>query len=506
LGYSRLSHGKITAFNQWDGKPLATVTSIGEDAQGRIWLAIGGKLFINDNDRLSPVPGWSAVFDIKVIARDRQGDMWVGTDGDGLFRVSNGVITPCRAKDGLANNQVRAILNDRQGALWVGTTAGLSRLQNGKFTNYGLSDGLTNSRVMSLCEDSAGALWISTRGGLIRFRDGRFFNIRQSEGLPDNYIFNALDDGQGNFWLSTYKGICRVRQADLDALAAGQLRTVPVASLGNREGLRAAALVAGTQPNACLGEAGQLLFCSLNGLVEVSPVSGKTNSLAPPVYLERVLINKQEVPVDQPPELPAGPCEIEIHYTALSYVAPEKVLFKYRLEGIDQGWVEAGQRRFANYASLPPGSYRFQVIACNNDGVWNETGATYSFRVPPRFYQTAWFAAVVAALLAGLAGGGYAWKIHRLKAHERELQRRVDEAVAQVKVLHGLLPICMGCKKIRDDKGYWNKIENYIARHADIQFSHSLCPDCLKEIYPDVADEVLSEMNEARAKKPPKAE
>jgi ligand-binding sensor domain-containing protein len=504
LGFSRLSQGKLTAFNQIDGNPLTTVTSIGEDLQGRIWLAIGGKLFIRDSERLVPVPGWSAVFDIKVIARDQQGDMWIGTDGDGLFRVSNGAITSYRTKDGLPNNQVRAVLSDRHGALWVGTTAGLARLQNGKFTTFGTSDGLANSRITSIYEDADGILWLGTRGGLIRLQGGRFFNIRETEGLPNNYIFNVLDDGQGNFWLGSAKGIGRVRKADLDALSAGKISKVQVASLGYREGLRTASLVAGTQPNASIGPAGQLLFCSLNGLVQVSPMKEKTNSLVPPVYLEQVSINKQIMPVDRPPELPPGPCEIEIHYTALSYVAPEKVLFKYRLEGVDDRWVEAGQRRFANYASLPPGSYRFQVIACNNDGIWNQTGASYSFRVPPRFYQTAWFAGLTLLLFAGLAGGAYALKIQRLQAHERELQRRVDEAVAQVKVLHGLLPICMGCKKIRDDKGYWNQIENYIARHADIKFSHSLCPDCLKTFYPDVADQVLSEMNAAKPSETPK--
>jgi hypothetical protein len=222
------------------------------------------------------------------------------------------------------------------------------------------------------------------------------------------------------------------------------------------------------------------------------------------VFIENVLINRQPKNVGEPADLPPGPGEVEIHYTALSYVAPEKVRFKYQLEGIDAEWVDAGQRRFTHYANLPPGAYRFRVIACNNDGVWNEKGASYSFRLSPHFYQTSWFPALLLLLFTGLAGGSYLFRIHRLQARERELQRRVDEAMARVKVLSGLLPICGGCKKIRDDKGYWNQIESYIMRHADIEFSHGLCPDCLKRLYPDCADEVLDELKAAEEKKQPK--
>jgi ligand-binding sensor domain-containing protein len=503
LGFSRLSQGSVSAVKQLAGNPISTVTSIGEDLQGRIWLACGGRLLVGNKDQFAPLPGWTNVFDIKVIVRDRRGNMWVGTDGDGLFRFSGDQMTAYRTRDGLINNQIRAIFEDRNGVIWVGTTTGLSRLQNGKFTNYSTHEGLSNNRIMCLGEDTNGNLWVGSRGGISRFREGHFTNLGQAEGLPDDYVFNLLDDGRGRFWLSSGRGICHVDQADLNAVADGRKTKVETALLGYREGVRNASLVAGTQPNACVGEDGRLLFCSLNGLVEVSPIEERPNLLPPPVYLQQVLINNENQSVAARPALPPGACELEIHYAALSYVAPEKVLFKYRLEGLDPDWVEAGQRRFANYAHLPPGSYRFHVIACNNDGRWNTRGAVYSFRVPPRFYQTDWFPALVLALLAGLAGGGYAWKMRRLQRHEAELQRRVDEAVAQVKVLHGLLPICTGCKKIRDDKGYWNQIENYIARHANIRFSHSLCPDCLKRIYPDLADEVLREMDEQKPATPP---
>jgi hypothetical protein len=237
--------------------------------------------------------------------------------------------------------------------------------------------------------------------------------------------------------------------------------------------------------------------------VEISPGTQTTNSRVRPVFIESVRINQQPQAVNQLAEIPPGAGEVEIHYTGLSYVAPEKVRFKYRLAGIDNGWFDAGTRRFAHYASLPPGDYRFQVIACNNDGVWNESGATYAFRLIPHFYQTRWFLPLVLVLVAGLAAAAYQLRIRQLQAHERKLQLRVDEAVAQVKVLSGLLPICSGCKKVRDDRGYWNQIEQYVMRYSKVSFSHSLCPDCLKQLYPEDADEVLREMDAAKNQKKP---
>jgi len=502
LGFARISGGKVTAFTKIDGSPIPTVTAIGEDQNGQIWIAAGGRLFIVQNDQLTPVPDWKKVFDIKAISRDGQGHMWIGSDGDGLFQIADGKISVFRTQDGLINNQIRAILSDPQGPLWVGTSGGLSRYQAGTFTNFTTKEGLGNNRVTSLCQDSNGVLWVSTRDGLSRYKYGDFFNIRDEDGLPDNFIFNCIDDGQGGFWLSSGKGICRFLQNDLNAVADGKQRRVEGMSLGYRDGLRTASLVAGTQPSACLDSAGQLLFCSLKGLVLVSPGNQTVNHRAPPVFIENVLINKNEVPVHNVSQIPPGRSEVEIHYTALSYVAPERVRFKYQLEGLDTAWVDAGQRRFVHYASLPPGSYRFHVIACNNDGVWNQTGASYAFEVKPHFFQTAWFPLLLLLSGGGLAVMVYRIRIHRLQAHERELQKRVDEAMARVKVLSGLLPICGGCKKIRDDKGYWDQIETYIVKHAGIEFSHGLCPDCLKRLYPDFADGVLDATDPSRTERP----
>jgi hypothetical protein len=153
--------------------------------------------------------------------------------------------------------------------------------------------------------------------------------------------------------------------------------------------------------------------------------------------------------------------------------------------------VDAGTRRFAYYASLPAGSYSFRVIACNNDGVWNQTGASFAFRLRPHFRETGWFYLLCLGGVAGVIGAVYELRVIGLKAREKKLQARVAEAVANVKVLSGMLPICASCKKVRDDKGYWNQIETYIRQHSDTQISHGLCPDCVRKLYPEYSEEIL---------------
>ena len=189
---------------------------------------------------------------------------------------------------------------------------------------------------------------------------------------------------------------------------------------------------------------------------------------------------------EQNASLSPGTDKLEFHYTALSYLVPERVLFKYKLEGYDKEWVDAGTRRVAYYTSLPPNNYRFRVMACNNDSVWNETGASFAFELQPHFYETYWFFGLVRVALGAAVFGGYQIRLMQHLRREKELEARVKEATASIKVLGGLIPICSNCKKIRNDKGYWDLLEGYIQQHSEATFSHGICPDCAKLLYPDV--------------------
>jgi hypothetical protein len=176
-----------------------------------------------------------------------------------------------------------------------------------------------------------------------------------------------------------------------------------------------------------------------------------------------------------------------MHYTAVNLRAADKVRFRYRLAGFDEHWTEAGSRRAAFYTNVPPGRYRFEVVASNEDGVWSERGAALDFRLRPSFHQTVWFRAGCLAALAALA---FAFHRHRLHAHERrerELRGHVELALARLEALRGLLPLCAWCRKVRDEGGTWEQIESCVARHSEAGFGHGICPECLEQHYPDVA-------------------
>jgi ligand-binding sensor domain-containing protein len=501
-GFAGWSGGQVRSYRELDGTPLSTVTSFAEDSDGTLWVGAGGRLFKLRDGKLTRDPAWKGVFDIKAIYCDRLGRMWIGTDGEGLFEYDGDKWTVLRTQDGLASDQIRGVLCDRQGVLWVLTMGnGISRYADGKFTTYTVKDGLSSNRMLTALEDDDGTLWFGTRFGLNRYRDGKFLSYGARDGLFSSFVSGLADDGRGNLWLSCGQGIFRVSKADFAAQAAGRIKTLRSVTYGIADGMNTTAFSAGVQRTAWRTTDGRLLFCSLKGLVVVDPGHLFSNSHMPSVHIESVLVDRRLLPAGSQAVLPAGRGEVEIHYTALSYLAPTKLVFKYRLEGFDSDWVDAGTRRFAHYTNLPPGDYRFRVIACNDSGVWNTEGDSFAFLLKPHFHQTVWFYLLCGLAVLLLFGIIYGVRLKQLKANERTLQRRVAEEVAKVKVLSGLLPICSNCKKVRDDKGYWNQLESYLKKHSDTTITHSFCPDCMRALFPEVAAEVLGTESPAPAPK-----
>lgn len=412
-GLVRYSHGRVTSYTEVDGTQLGPVRAFAEDAKGNILISAEQILLTMRDDRLIRYPGWKEASGIEVLYKDRQNRLWVGTDGAGLFQIEDGELRNYRARDGLAGDRVRAILSDSRGALWVGTFGrGVSKYEAGHFTNYTAVDGLAGDRVHAIYEDDEGTLWFATREGLSRFRDGRFFNFTSESGLLVSFVYAILDDGHGNFWFSSAQGLFRVSRAELQAFADGKIRKIKSVDYGVSDGMRTRAGNVGNQPTAWKTQDGSLMFCTMNGVVIVDPRRLSSSQFVPPVYVEQVIINKQDQQPGQESQLPLGAGEVEIHYAALSYLAPEKLRFKYMLEGFDKDWVDAGSRRFAYYANLPPGQYRFRVIAGNIDGAWNDTGAAYNFYLRPHFYQTRWFLFLLITALVAVV-----WLLYRLRLH-----------------------------------------------------------------------------------------
>lgn len=406
-----------------DGQPLLKggVRSMLMDRRGTLWLAVAsnrlvslqqGRFTDHTKDETSLAP-------IFALAEDEQGQLWLGRQ-DGLFGWQDGKFINMAAVLKTTIPSVRIILNSRAGGLWVGTDYGLLRYRAGDLRAYTEREGLPYPFIGGLYEDAEGILWIGTRGGgLCRLKDGVLKTFTTKEGLPTDTIYQMLEDEQGNLWCGSSRDIFRVSRRELNELAEGRIKTLSSISYGHTDGMQNSVHF-GTHPSAYRSRDGKLWFPTMNGVVRIEPQKFQLNTNLPSVKIEQVLVDKQPFAANSEIVAPPGSGELEVHYTGLSFITPERVRFRYHLEGFKpewSTWVEAGTRRTAYYTNLPPGAYTFRVLASNSDGVWNETGATLRLRLQPHFYQTWWFYLSCAAVVAGLV-----WLIHRQRVRQMQVR------------------------------------------------------------------------------------
>ena len=387
------------------------VNAIAEDAAGRILIGNFGALYIQENNQFVPFEPENTpdVGYIYAIHADRENALWIGGN-TGLRRFKDGVQESFTTADGLAGHDVKVIIEARAGGLWIGTYDGLTRFENGRLTSWREADGLPSRTVRSLYEDADGTLWIgSYDGGLARFKDGKFTHYNTKTGLPNDGAFQILEDDNRNFWISSNRGIYSVAKDELNEFADGRRQNVTAVAYGKSDGMLNAECNGGRSPAGTKTRDGRLWFPTQDGVAVIDPRNIKTNSQPPPVVIETIKIDNEwsEPPalaggstVAENPLANAGGSDIiinpnqqsfEISYTALSFINSENLRFKYKLEGLDDDWIDAGTRRLAYFSHVPPGEFTFRVIAANSDGVWNEQGATLRIVVLPPFYRTWWF-------------------------------------------------------------------------------------------------------------------
>jgi diguanylate cyclase (GGDEF)-like protein len=436
-GVTRFHNGVFTTFSTKNGLSGDFVRSVYEDGQGRLWVGTWG-------DGLDRLQGgaFQAFHEkdglpsdiVRCLYRDRAGTLWVGTDAGGLTEVHDGHFRVHGVREGLSSSTVLAILEDREGSLWIGTEGGgLDRYFHGKFTAYTAKDGLSDDTVLALYEDSDGCLWIGTDGGgLGRLKDGRFTRFTRKDGLFDDAQYAILEDGRGNLWMSSSRGIFSVRRQDLEDFAEKKSAGFTSVSFGRSDGMRSAECSGFTQPAAWKTHDGRLWFPTIEGAVVIDPDHIKTNMIAPPVVIERAAADHRELPRLARLDLALERGELEFHYTALSFVDPERVRFHYKLEGFDPDWIDAGSRRVAFYTNIPPGKYTFRVRACNNDGIWNEEGDSLRFSLKPRFRQTGFFYGLCGLGLVFVGFGAARVRVARARARQRDLEQQVAERTVQL--------------------------------------------------------------------------
>ncbi len=434
-GVTRFADGKATTLRTADGLVSDLVFALHEDRAGRLWIGSDGAgVNVLEHGRLRRLTTADGLVNdrVRAICDDRDGNVWIGTVS-GLSRYRDGSFTSFTTKDGLAGSAVRSLLAGRDGSLWIGTDGGgLGRLKDGKFTSWKTADGLSSARVFSLYEDERGTLWIGTSGGgLNRLSGGTLRAITSADGLLDDVVFQILDDGAGSLWMSCNRGVFRVSRDELDRFADRRVARVTSQAFGRSDGMLSAECNGGS-PAGLKTRDGRLLFPTIRGIASIDPSHLPVNTLVPTVLVEEMHVDGRPAAIPAGLRLAPGAGRLELRYTATSLVVPGKVRFRYRLEGFDRGWVEAGDRRATTYTNLRPGRYAFRVTACNDDGIWNEAGASLAFSIAPFFWQTWWFLSL-AALAAGAAVFGlHRVRIRRLEGRERELERVVEERTVEL--------------------------------------------------------------------------
>lgn len=431
-GLYRWQDGVWANFSVTAGLRNPYVWSVAEDSRDGLWVGTwNGGLLLRRGDFFDRVDGTNSGPHITAILCSERGGLWVGT-GVGLMRYEGGRVTWHGVSQNMNRTDVRSVAEAADGTVWFGMSGGgLGCLKpDGQLCYYRQADGLASDYVGCLRLENDGTLWIGTLGGgLTRLKNGNFASINRRQGLPNSFICHIEDDGRGSYWMSSHGGVLRVNKAELNRCADGRTGEVFCRTFGLGDGLPTLKCSDGLQPAGCRTADGSLWFSTSRGLVTVDPQDLLTNTLAPPVLIERVQLDDDVMLLDSGAtrelRIPPGPHRFEITFTALSFVASDQLHFKYRLRNQSSDWVSLGPKRTVNFNYLPPGTYGFEITACNSDGVWNEAGARLAFTVLPFFWQTLWFRATAGGLLlAGAAGAVWFETRRRMRRKLQILERQ----------------------------------------------------------------------------------
>ena len=386
------------------------------------------------------------------ITCDRAGALWLFDTHEGLFRLANSVLT----KIGVQPDSVVAwgsLYADRQDRIWLGQYSRVTLYENGRLQDFGTSEGVPSGMVLTFHEDRAGNIWAIGDGGISKYDHGSFHAVSNRGGFPARSVFGVAEDDLGYWWLVTDVGVLRIPAGDLDRALADLSYRIHFETFYPLDDLPAKPRQGAPTPVVVNTADGRIWFATTNGLAYVDPRRMPKNKLPPPVHVEGAKIDGKEITTAAGLALSHRTKEIEIDYTALSLSIPERVLFRYKLEGKDTDWHDVGTRRQAYYNSLAPKKYTFRVMACNNNGVWNETGDAWTFSVTPAFHQTWWFESLCVLAAALALAGSYQLRIRQVAA---ALNARFDERLAErtrlARELHDtLLQTIQGSKMVADD-------------------------------------------------------
>ena len=432
----------VTALHEISTSGLRVpVESIFQDRRGRLWIAVLGGFGYMENDKfvlMKDVPGE----DNGSIAEGAQGDLWINFV-DALFHLSDDRILEQIPGENLGRKDHLGgmlAVDPLRGGVWIGFwQGGVAYLSHGQIErSYSTADGLGEGRISHLRVDREGALWASTEGGLSLFRNGRVATLSTKNGLPCDATHWSQEDADHSVWLYLECGLVRIAAPEISAWAADSSRPVHVTLFDSSDGVTAKTVLFGSfNPPVTESSDGKLWFIVHGGVSVVDPRHLPFNKLPAPVHIERVIAdgktywqNWSDDASFSHPRLPPLVRDLTIEYTALSMVVPEKVHFRFKLEGQDKDWREVVNDRRVEYSNLAPKNYRFRVIACNNSGVWNEAGDALNFSIAPTYYQTPWFRTLCVLTFLALLWTVFQIRVRALKRHQALLEQHQTEVRA----------------------------------------------------------------------------
>jgi signal transduction histidine kinase/ligand-binding sensor domain-containing protein len=425
-----------------DGLPDGVLESLFEDDRGRIWVSTPRGVAYFENDRFTPV-GVVPNGYVHAIAGDSAGNLWLSDDQSLLCLFEGRLVERIPwVRLGRKDPAFALLADSSQGGLWLGfPQSGVAYFKDGEVrASFTDADGLGTGRVNGLHLDRDGSLWVATETGLSRLNDGRAETVASKNGLPCDAVDWVVEDDTRAFWLNMTCGLVRIARVELAAWVADPARPIHATVFDSSAGVRSHSRASTYSPRVAKSTDGRVWLLPYDGVSVIDPRHLPFNSLPPPVHIEHITADDNSYDASSNLRLPPLIRDLEIDYTALSFVVPEKVLFRVKLEGRDRDWRDAGNRRHAMYSDLRPGNYRFHVIACNNSGVWNGTGASMDFSIAPAYYQTTWFRASFLA-----AFGLFLWALYQYRLREvarefnRGLEARVSERTRIARELHDTL-------------------------------------------------------------------
>lgn len=415
--------------------PNQCIWSVFQDSKDRIWF--GSRILYRSNSLSEPgvtidkSHGFDGV-EIFTISEDSKGNIWIGAlnglykyDGESYYRYST--------ENGLSYNDTRAVYEDRNGVIWVGTSSGLNKIVNGTAERISLEvngagdDALNEPYVRAIHQDEEGLMWVGTYGnGLFRIKDDKVTPIKKVHGLYDNIISHIQEDRQGNFWMGSNRGIFRVQKSELNEFADKKIPEISSFVYGVKDGMQSAETNGGFEPNVIYSEDGKLYFPTVSGVAIVSTENLEEYREPPTVYIESVKNGELDLTNRDVINLDYNNAILQIQYTALSFRDPDKVIFRYQLEGLNENWFDVGNNRSALFTKIPPGKYTFNVTANSNNGPWNSQVASIGIFVAPPFWQTPWFYAFLFILFVSIGPSFYFLRVNQLR-RENERQKRFTE-------------------------------------------------------------------------------